>query len=642
MADVIVDFIAKDDFSGVLGNFGNIMTGLKSTIDLVSGAFSAVADFGSQFTNAAAESEVAVTALNQVLASTGNAAGFTSQQLQDMAVGMQNVSGFSDEAEMSAQAMLLRFENLNDIFPQALQLTNDLAVSLGIDLTSAAQTIGKALDDPASGIGRLNMQFKLFNATQMDTIKQMAENGDVAGAQAIIMDVLKQKVGGAAEAFGNTFSGSLAIAKEKLDNMKETIGGAFLPILQQLLDTFMKFMETNPVIQGVLNFFTKWKDMMDATAPPLAAFGLALYNIETGSQTLNPVLHELGYAFIIISNALASGATPLEAFKKGLDDLAIAWNGTPLEDIITRIQEFISTGESQGWGAAFANLFTDIWNTAWPVIDTALSNIFAAIENKFNLWVAGGGLQAVADKIGDALNTTINSPTFRSQAAAAFLELGNTIMSELGNQMSSSLTSAWDDVVRRWKSYVRQTYWDLKVDLANLGRNIIQGIIDGVNSIEVSVTDWVRDHIVTPIKTFLGIASPSTVFVEIGKNIVQGLINGWDSMFNTFETLVRTALQGLLDNTINPILSAMHLPTIELGGVTTGSIGGGVGGGGGGTGTGTTTGVGGTVVNQYFAGATINVGSWDEIAYDCIYPNPFVAASSGQLTGPMQVPAGAH
>ena len=58
----------------------------------------------------------------------------------------------------------------------------------------------------------------------------------------------------------------------------------------------------------------------------------------------------------------------------------------------------------------------------------------------------------------------------------------------------------------------------------------------------------------------------------------------------------------------------------STGGTTTGSTGG----------TGTLSSLA-TTVNQYFQGANIYVGSWDEIAYDCIYPNPFVASTSGQL-----------
>lgn len=50
MAQVQIDIIAVDNFSGVLGNFGNIMTGLKSTIDLLKSAFETlvqpVIDFG--------------------------------------------------------------------------------------------------------------------------------------------------------------------------------------------------------------------------------------------------------------------------------------------------------------------------------------------------------------------------------------------------------------------------------------------------------------------------------------------------------------------------------------------------------------------------------------------------------------------
>ena len=160
-----------------------------------------------------------------------------------------------------------------------------------------------------------------------------------------------------------------------------------------------------------------------------------------------------------------------------------------------------------------------------------------------------------------------------------------------------------------------------------MGESIKEGFINGLNAIDIGAQKWVDDHIINPIKDALGIASPSTVFMQIGKDIVLGLIGGFGSMIGTLGIVV----QGIVDTVLS-----IFQPVLDILGFDTsgdGTIGGrtptaptlpGDG----------TPMTGGTVVNQYFAGATINVGAWDEIAYDCIYPNPFIGATGGQLGPP--------
>ena len=69
-------------------------------------------------------------------------------------------------------------------------------------------------------------------------------------------------------------------------------------------------------------------------------------------------------------------------------------------------------------------------------------------------------------------------------------------------------------------------------DLANsdtIVGHIIQGFCNGftsgIQSVITAVADFVN-CIVTTVKTMLGIHSPSTVFFDIGKNIIEGLFNG--------------------------------------------------------------------------------------------------------------------
>ena len=65
--------------------------------------------------------------------------------------------------------------------------------------------------------------------------------------------------------------------------------------------------------------------------------------------------------------------------------------------------------------------------------------------------------------------------------------------------------------------------------LEDLGKNLIEGIKNGLNNESYTLWDVVKDigrTIIDTIKNVLGIHSPSTVMFEIGKNIIQGLFNG--------------------------------------------------------------------------------------------------------------------
>src|SRR3990172_155483 len=55
--EVIIDVIAKDSYSGVLGNFGSIMTGVESVFNLATQAFRAFTDFAGQGLDAVAAYE---------------------------------------------------------------------------------------------------------------------------------------------------------------------------------------------------------------------------------------------------------------------------------------------------------------------------------------------------------------------------------------------------------------------------------------------------------------------------------------------------------------------------------------------------------------------------------------------------------
>ncbi len=59
-----------------------------------------------------------------------------------------------------------------------------------------------------------------------------------------------------------------------------------------------------------------------------------------------------------------------------------------------------------------------------------------------------------------------------------------------------------------------------------LGKNLVSGLVLGIQGTYKKIQTWCNDHILQPIKNFFGIHSPSTVFEELGGNMVDGLVNG--------------------------------------------------------------------------------------------------------------------
>jgi len=173
-----------------------------------------------------------------VIKSTGGAAGVTAKQVDELATSIQNKSGIDDEAIKSGENLLLTFTNVrneagkgNDVFNQATGLAADLSVAWGIDMSSAATKVGKALNDPIAGMSALSKVGVSFSAEQKETIKQLVSTGDVLGAQKVILKELQTEVGGSAAAYGDTLAGQVSKARESLLNAGASIIAVVAPAI---------------------------------------------------------------------------------------------------------------------------------------------------------------------------------------------------------------------------------------------------------------------------------------------------------------------------------------------------------------------------------------------------------------------------
>jgi hypothetical protein len=187
-----------------------------------------------------------------VLRNVGKQAGITTKQVEGLASALQASTGAADDEVQAASNVILRFGLITKTGKaaegQLREMTStalDLSVATGKDLSASAQALGRALADPTKASGALRRAGIMLTTAQKDQIKAMVEGGDVAGAQAKVLDLVQSRVKGSAEAFGNTLPGQVERAKRSFEDLAENTLAALAPALAKLAPVLVK------AIQGI-------------------------------------------------------------------------------------------------------------------------------------------------------------------------------------------------------------------------------------------------------------------------------------------------------------------------------------------------------------------------------------------------------
>lgn len=241
-AQVNIRVAGKDKFSKELDDSERLVnkfaTGVKVALAAAAAAFAfdKISGWVGQWVSDWSEAEQAVTKMESVLNATGGKAGYTSEQLQQMADEIEGLTGHSAESVLQMQTLLMTFENVRgDEFKRATMAAADLATVLGTDTAGAARLLGKALNDPRDAISALARAGVDFSEDQKAMITSLVETGDVVKAQEMILDALESKVGGVSEAMAGTFAGKLELLNHRIGNLGESIAGMFIPVLEAML-----------------------------------------------------------------------------------------------------------------------------------------------------------------------------------------------------------------------------------------------------------------------------------------------------------------------------------------------------------------------------------------------------------------------
>lgn len=213
-----------------------------------------------------------------------------------------------------------------------------------------------------------------------------------------------------------------------------------------------------------------------------------------------------------------------EAFIEALDFMG---------GLVSRIADYFEKKVAEG---PFDNVGLNIVYGIYYGIQDAITNVASwIIENVFNPFING-----FKSAFG------INSPS------TVMAEQGGYIIAGLKKGITDAISSV-TETAEKILSAIKSAFDNFS--LFDIGKNLIQGLIDGVNNMIETAKNAVAnvgDAVIDKVKNVLGIHSPSTEFAEIGGYIDMGLANGI------------TGSLGYVNDAMNKLVDATKLKGEEM------------------------------------------------------------------------------
>lgn len=178
-------------------------------------------------TKAAMEDEAAQLELARQLRVTTQATDAQIKAVEQSISAFSRQTAIADDQLRPALANLVRATGSLELSQKALSVTADLATAKNIDLETASVAVSKALAGQTTALFRLD-----------PSLKGVIDSSSSADE---IMQALNNSVGGAAETFANSAEGGLKNFGIQMDELKESIGAAFIPVMEKLLPLVLDF-----------------------------------------------------------------------------------------------------------------------------------------------------------------------------------------------------------------------------------------------------------------------------------------------------------------------------------------------------------------------------------------------------------------
>ena len=228
---------ASSELSEKQSALGRVLTSGTAVIAGVTAAIAGVVAVSKDLISVYSVQEQAEVRLEATLRATGNAISMSSKELRDLASSFQEVTTYGDEAIIEVEKLFVASGSISrQALPRATEAVLDLAAAMGEDLNASAKRLAKALADPKSNLDSLKDANIQLSDAQKEEIKALQEQGDLLGAQSIILEKVESSYGGIAKALADTDTGKLTQISNVWGDIKEGLGKGLLDSISPALD----------------------------------------------------------------------------------------------------------------------------------------------------------------------------------------------------------------------------------------------------------------------------------------------------------------------------------------------------------------------------------------------------------------------
>ena len=293
----------------------------------------------------------------------------------------------------------------------------------------------------------------------------------------------------------------------------------------------------NNVINAIKNFFVGlWESIKSGAQSAWGAIAGVFTSIW---NTISPLVMAI---WNLISTLFTTIASIISAIMQGIwATIQTVW--TAISMTISNVCTSIWNAIVSIWNAIVAfiapilqsiwNTITTVWNAIWTTITTVCTAIWNTIVSIWN---------AIVSVVITAINAVKSVVTsiwnnIKSVTTSVWNNIKNKI-SETWNNIVSAVTNKVTEVYNKIKSKfdeILNFLGGLKDKMLQKGKDIIQGLIDGIADKINGVADKIKEvgeTVTNGIKNFFNIGSPSKVMHKLGEFTFAGFNNGLQTMID--------------------------------------------------------------------------------------------------------------
>lgn len=203
------------------------------------------------------------------------------------------------------------------------------------------------------------------------------------------------------------------------------------------------------------------------------------------------------------------------------------------------------------WGVNVWNFFTQ----TVPQWIASVGQWFSELPGRINEWLVNALTRALTWGINMKLQMRQAAIDAINAVIEWFKELPGRVMTWLEQTIAkvvswgSNLYNSAKEAALNLVNGVIETITSLPQKVQEIGRNIVEGIWNGING----AVDWIKEKVagfanglLDGVKDALGIHSPSTLFRDvIGVNIVRGIGAGFESELPSLKSAIAAGVSGL-------------------------------------------------------------------------------------------------